>query len=67
MKSLKIMSVSDRFYLRKAKFMYKVGNNKTPTYIIENFTPRNNAINTTILLRSSTAGCFVSPYLFISL
>ena len=61
MKSLKIMSVYDRLYLRKAKFMYKVANNKTPTYITENFTPRNNAINTTILLRSSTAGCFVPP------
>ena len=61
MKSLKIMSVYDRLYLRKAKFMYKVAKNITPTYITENFTPQNNAMNTTVLLRSSTAGCFVPP------
>ena len=61
MKSLKIMSVYDRLYLRKAKFMFKVAKNMTPTYITENFTPRNNAMNTTVLLRSSTAGCFVPP------
>ena len=61
MKSLKIMSVYDRLHLRKAKFMYKVAKNMTPTYITENFTPRNNAMNTTVLLRSSTAGCFVPP------
>ena len=61
MKTLKIMSIYDRLYIRKAKFMYKVANNITPTYITENFTPRNNDVNTTILLRSSTAGCFVPP------
>ena len=57
MKTLKIMSVYDRLYLRKAKFMFKVANNMTPTYISENFTSRNNGI----MLRSSTAGCFVPP------
>ena len=59
MKTLKIMSVYDRLYLRKAKFMFKVANNMTPTYISENFTSRNHVTNTTMLLRSSTAGCFV--------
>ena len=33
----------------------------TPTYISENFTSRNHVTNTTMLLRSSTAGCFVPP------
>ena len=59
MKTLKIMSVYDRLYLRKAKFMFKVANNMTPTYISENFTSRNHITNTTMLLRSSAAGCFV--------
>ena len=61
MKTLKIMSVYDRLYLRKAKFMFKVANNMTPTYISENFTSRNHVTNTAMLLRSSTAGCFVPP------
>ena len=65
MKTLKIMSVYDRLYLRKAKFMFKVYNNITPTYITptyisENYTLRNN-LNTTCHLRSSSAGCFVPP------
>ena len=49
MKTLKIMSVYDRLYLRKAKFMFKVANNMTPTYISENFTSRNHVTNTTML------------------
>ena len=61
LKTLKIMSVYDRLYLRKAKFMFKVANNMTPTYISENFTSRNHVTNTTMLLRSSTAGCFIPP------
>ena len=60
MKSLKIMSIYDRLYLRKAKFMFKVYNNVAPTYISENFTLRNN-VNTSINLRSSSAGCFIPP------
>ena len=38
MRSFKIQSVYDRFYLRKAKFMFKVYHELTPTYITENFT-----------------------------
>ena len=38
MKSLKIMSIHERLYLRKAKFMFKIYNNVAPTYISENFT-----------------------------
>ena len=60
MNTLNVMSVYDRLYLRKAKFMFKVANKMTPTYISENFTLRSN-VNTIILLRSATAGCFVPP------
>ena len=60
MKSLKIMSIYDRLYLRKAKFMFKVYNNEAPRYISENFTLRDN-INTSINLRSTSSGCFIPP------
>ena len=60
MNSLKIMSIYDRLYLRKAKLMFKVYNNIAPAYISENFTLRNNE-NTNIQLRSSSAGCFIPP------
>ena len=40
--------------------MFKVYNNLAPTYISENFTLRND-VNTSIQLRSSSAGCFISP------
>ena len=60
MNSLKIMSVYDRLYLRKAKFMFKIYNNVAPAYITENFTLRNK-VNTSINLRSSSAGCFIPP------
>ena len=60
MNSLKIMSIYDHIYLRKAKFMFKVYNNITPEYISENFTSHNN-FNTSVILRSSAAGCFIPP------
>ena len=60
MNSLKIMSIYDRLYLRKAKFMFKIFNNVAPAYISESFTLRNN-VNTSINLRSSSAGCFIPP------
>ena len=37
MKSLNIMSFYDRLFLRKAKFMFKVYHNMTPSYINESF------------------------------
>ena len=40
--------------------MFKIYNNVAPTYISENFTLRNNA-NTSINLRSASAGCFIPP------
>ena len=61
MQSLKILSVYDRLFLRKAKFMFKVYHNLTPTYISENFVLRNE-MNMSINLRSATAGCFVPPH-----
>ena len=33
MQSLKIMSIYDRLYLRKAKFMFTIFNNTAPVYI----------------------------------
>ena len=60
MQSLKIMSIYDRLYLRKAKFMFKIFNNTAPVYISENFTLRNN-VNTIINFRSSAAACFIPP------
>ena len=60
MDTLKILSIYDRLYLRKAKFMFKVYQHITPDYISEQFTLRNN-VNTSVNLRSSTASCFIPP------
>lgn len=60
MRSLKIQSVYDRLFLRKAKFMFKVYHDLTPMYITENFTLRNN-VNPSVTLRSATSGCFIPP------
>ena len=60
MQSLKILSVYDRLFLRKAKFMFKVYNGLTPSYISENFTLRNET-NMSVNLRSSASGCFIPP------
>ena len=60
MQSLKILSVYDRLFLRKAKFMFKVYHDLSPTYISENYVQRNE-MDMFIQLRSSDAGCFVQP------
>ena len=60
MQSLKILSVYDRLFLRKAKFMFKVYNGLTPSYISENFTLRNE-MDMSVNLRSSASGCFIPP------
>ena len=60
MNSLKIQSLYDRLFLRKAKFMFKVYHDITPTYIGENFKLRNYQI-TSVNLRSATSRCFVPP------
>ena len=46
-KSLNIQSFYDRLFLRKAKFMFKVYHNITPTYINEGFNLRTN-LNTSV-------------------
>ena len=58
--SLKILSVYDRLFLRKAKFMFKVYHELTPKYISENFT-RRNEMDMSVHLRSTATGCFVPP------
>ena len=60
MDTLKILSIYNRLYLRKAKFMFKVYQHITPDYISEQFTLRNN-VNTSVNLRSATACCFIPP------
>ena len=50
--SLKTLSVFDRLFLGKAKFMFKVYNGLTLPYISENFTQRNE-MDTSVHLRSS--------------
>ena len=60
MKSLKLLSFCDRLFLRKASVMFRVYHDKTPPYISEKFTLRNE-VNTSVLLRSTASGCFVPP------
>ena len=62
MDTLIILSIYDRLYLRKAKFIFKVYQHVTPDYIYisEQFTLRNN-VNTSVNLRSATACCFIPP------
>lgn len=47
-------------FLRKIKFMIKVYNNLTPSYILENFSLRNE-IDSSLTLRSWASGYFVTP------
>ena len=56
MNSLKIQSVYDCLFLRKAKFMFKVFNESAPNYITENFTLRSN-VNASLV----TSQCYVPP------
>ena len=60
MKSLNIQSIYDCLFLRKAKFMFKVYHNLTPTYISENYNLACN-FNISVNLRSASTRCFVPP------
>ena len=60
MKSLRIQSIYDRLFLRKAKFMFKVYHEITPAYINEGYNLRSNS-NTSVNLRSMNVGCFIPP------
>ena len=58
--SLNIVSVYNRLFVSKAKFMFKVYNGLTPSYISENFILRNE-LNMSVNLRSSASICFIPP------
>ena len=60
MEELKILSIYDRLYLRKAKFMYKISNNECPPYINELFHERILHENVPTL-RSSSTHSFITP------
>ena len=60
MQDLKIFTIFDRIYLRKAKFMYKISKSKTPSYINEMFNLRQVNENTTIT-RSCSTNSFLIP------
>ncbi|MCU7801060.1 MAG: hypothetical protein KZQ70_13210 [gamma proteobacterium symbiont of Lucinoma myriamae] len=60
MSSLGIMSIFDRIFLRKAKFMFKVYNGISPSYISDKFDVRREN-GSMPALRSSTSGCFIPP------
>ena len=57
MKDLKIMTIYERIFFRKAKFMYKVSSSITPSYINDMFTRR----TTNLALRSSTSINYIPP------
>lgn len=63
MNDLKILSLSERVFFRKAKFMYKVSNGMTPEYINEMFAKRQTQTNAhdSHVLRSMTADNFLLP------
>lgn len=60
MTELKIMTIYDRVFFRKAKFMFKVKNGLTPSYISEMFEVRN-ADDTMPALRSLSSSSYVVP------
>ena len=63
MDNLKIMSISERIFFRKAKFMLKFSKGITTEYINEIFTKRqdNRNANDSLVLRSVTADNFILP------
>lgn len=64
MNNLKIMQFSERVFLRKAKFMFKVSNGITPEYINGMFSKRPQMIsdgNESLVLRSMSADNFIVP------
>jgi len=61
MADINIMTVRERIFLRKAKFMYKVSVNSTPSYIQNLFHQRRSDDETLPLLRSTTSGNFILP------
>lgn len=60
MEELKILTIYDRLYLRKAKFMHKVSKRESPPYISELFHERILHENVP-MLRSSSEHSFITP------
>ena len=61
MEDLKILTVYDRLYLRKAKFMHKVSLGECPAYISELFQERLPNENIPTLRSSSSGHLFITP------
>ena len=61
MSNLNIMTVYERIFLRKAKFMYKVSANTSPLYVKELFRKRDVEDKTIPVLRSTTSDHFLLP------
>ena len=61
MEDLKILTVYDRLYLRKAKFMHKVSLGECPAYISELFQERLPNENIPTLRSSSSGHSFITP------
>ena len=62
MENLKMMTIYERIFFRKAKFMYKVSNSLTPSYISDMFNRRTASPNG-LVLRSSTKSNYIPPKL----
>ncbi len=61
MADLNIMTIYERIFLRKAKFMYKVSSESTPLYIKDLFKKRNQGDETMPFLRSTASNNFLLP------
>ena len=64
MNKLRMMSFSERVFLRKANFMFKIANNVTPEYINHLSTKRqqkDNDGNETLMLPPTAADNFILP------
>ena len=60
MQEIKILTIYERLFLRKSKFMFKVYKSETPQYINEMFTHR--TVNENLpLLRSNVSSNFITP------
>ena len=60
MGSLKILTIYERLFLRKAKFMYKVSNSLTPVYI-NNLVNQSSQSEAAPVLRSITSNDYIPP------
>ena len=61
MNNMHIMTVHERIFIRKAKFMYKVYNNSFPSHVTDLFNRRNLEDESVPVLRSTTLNNFLLP------